>query len=170
MVEILELRIKNRELKFLAPSVIPTSSVIPAYSVIPASSVIPAKAGISIYNIDVLKFKPNLEDYIVVANIPYYITSPILNHFLYNLPNKPKEMIILMQKDVADKIIKKQSNKTSVLNLVVDFMCEEIIEITKVGASNFIPPPRVESTVLYFKTRQNINKEIVKDFLEIIKL
>lgn len=146
MVEILKARIKNKELE------------------------ISSNVDFKINNIDVLKFNPNLEDYIVVANIPYYITSPILNHFLYNLPNKPKEMIILMQKDVADKIIKKQSNKTSVLSLVVDFMCEEIREITKVGASNFIPQPKVESTVLYFKVRQDINKEIIKDFLEIIKL
>ncbi|HBA44431.1 TPA: hypothetical protein DCZ31_00065, partial [Patescibacteria group bacterium] len=91
-----------------------------------------AKAGIYIHNIDVLKFNPNLENYLVVANIPYYITSPILNHFLYSLPHRPKEMIILMQKDVADKITKKQKNKTSVLSLIVDFMCEEIREITKV--------------------------------------
>lgn len=146
MVEILDLRIKNKELE------------------------ISSNVDFKINNIDVLKFNPNLEDYIVVANIPYYITSPILNHFLYNLSNKPKEMIILMQKDVADKIIKKQSNKTSVLSLVVDFMCEEIREITKVWASNFIPQPKVESTVLYFKVRQNINKDIIKDFLEIIKL
>jgi len=146
MVEILELRIKNRELK------------------------ISSNINFNIHNIDVLKFNPNLEDYIVVANIPYYITSPILNHFLYNLPHRPKEMIILMQKDVADKIIKKQKDKTSVLSLVVDFMCEEISEITKVGASNFIPPPKVESMVLYFKVRKDINNEIIKDFLEIIKI
>lgn len=146
MVEILNSRIKNNELK------------------------IPSNINFNIHNIDVLKFKPNFENYIVVANIPYYITSPILNHFLYNLPHKPKEMIILMQKDVADKIIKKQKDKTSVLSLVVDFMCKEISEITKVWASNFIPPPKVESKVLYFKIRKDINKEIIRDFLEIIKL
>jgi len=38
--------------------------------------------------------------YSVIANIPYYITSPILRHFLYEVENKPKDMVILMQKDV----------------------------------------------------------------------
>ncbi|EKD66728.1 MAG: dimethyladenosine transferase [uncultured bacterium (gcode 4)] len=75
-----------------------------------------------------------------------------------------------MQKDVADKITKKQKNKTSVLSLIVDFMCEEIREITKVWAINFMPPPKVESMVLYFKVRKDINSEIILDFLEIIKL
>ena len=33
---------------------------------------------------DVLKYTPETETYDVIANIPYYITSPILRHFLYN--------------------------------------------------------------------------------------
>jgi 16S rRNA (adenine1518-N6/adenine1519-N6)-dimethyltransferase len=53
-----------------------------------------------IINKDILKYTPNFENYKVIANIPYYITSPILHHFLYSLKNPPKEMIILMQKEV----------------------------------------------------------------------
>jgi 16S rRNA (adenine1518-N6/adenine1519-N6)-dimethyltransferase len=53
-----------------------------------------------IVNQDVLKVEPELSDYKVIANIPYYITSPILFKFLYKVENKPREMIILMQKEV----------------------------------------------------------------------
>jgi hypothetical protein len=53
-----------------------------------------------IKNIDVLKFFPDFEEYFVIANIPYYITSPILRHFLFDVENKPEKMLILMQKDV----------------------------------------------------------------------
>jgi 16S rRNA (adenine1518-N6/adenine1519-N6)-dimethyltransferase len=53
-----------------------------------------------IKNIDVLKYNPEFEKYNILANIPYYITSPILTHFLYNVENKPEQMAILMQKDV----------------------------------------------------------------------
>ena len=53
-----------------------------------------------INNIDILKYEPTFSDYKVIANIPYYITSPILFRFLYELKNKPTEMIILMQKEV----------------------------------------------------------------------
>ena len=60
-----------------------------------------------IQNIDVLKFFPEESNYKVIANIPYYITSPILRHFLYEVESLPKEMIILMQKDVGDKILGK---------------------------------------------------------------
>ncbi|NCO31751.1 hypothetical protein GW891_02900 [bacterium] len=51
-------------------------------------------------NIDVLKYIPSFSNYSVIANIPYYITSPILRHFLYDVENKPESMVILMQKDV----------------------------------------------------------------------
>jgi len=47
-----------------------------------------------------LKFKPEFDEYFVIANIPYYITSPILRHFLYDIKNIPEKMLILMQKDV----------------------------------------------------------------------
>jgi 16S rRNA A1518/A1519 N6-dimethyltransferase RsmA/KsgA/DIM1 with predicted DNA glycosylase/AP lyase activity len=55
---------------------------------------------IKINHIDVLKYMPTFEKYDVIANIPYYITSPILRHFLYETAIKPVHMIILMQDDV----------------------------------------------------------------------
>ncbi len=145
MIETIELRIKNWELKING-------------------------IDFNINNIDVLKYEPDLQNYIIIANIPYYITSPILFHFLYDVLNKPKEMIIMMQKDVADKIRKINWNKNSVLSLYIDFMCDEIREITKVWPDNFIPPPKVESTVLYFKTKSNVDKKIIDEFLRLIKI
>ena len=145
MIEILELRKKNSEL------------------------IIPNWTDFKINNADILKFQPSFQTYLVVANIPYYITSPILTHFFYNTEFVPTEMIILMQRDVWDKILKKAWNKNSVLSLGVDFACEEIREIIKVGASNFIPPPKVESSVLYFKLRPEIDKVEAQKFLKLIK-
>ena len=60
---------------------------------------------IFIENQDVLQFVPKEENYSVIANIPYYITSPILFRFLYDLPNPPDEMMIMMQKEVGEKIL-----------------------------------------------------------------
>lgn len=145
MIEILESRMKNSELS------------------------IPNWIDFKINNADILKFEPQFQTYIVVANIPYYITSPILTHFFYNTEFQASDMIILMQRDVWDKILKKAWNKNSVLSLWVDFACEEVREIIKVGAFNFVPPPKVESSVLYFKLKKEINKEQSKIFLKLIK-
>lgn len=124
---------------------------------------------LNINNIDILKYFPDFSPYLVVANIPYYITSPILTHFFYWVDNAPSDMIILMQRDVADKIRKVKWNKNSVLSLGVDFACEEVREIVVVGANNFIPAPKVESAVLYFRLRPNIDRESANIFLKIIK-
>ena len=58
---------------------------------------------LTIHQGDVLDFTP-IRTSKVIANIPYYITSPILFRFLYLVALTPSELIVLMQKEVADKI------------------------------------------------------------------
>jgi 16S rRNA (adenine1518-N6/adenine1519-N6)-dimethyltransferase len=106
---------------------------------------------------DVLTFSPQFDSYSVIANIPYYITSPILFHFLYEVENRPDEMIILLQRDVGDKIRKTAGNKQSVLSLFVDLACESVEEICRVSAGSFVPPPKVESAVLRFIVKKDID-------------
>ena len=125
--------------------------------------------GFEIYNQDVLKYTPELEKYSVVANIPYYITSPILRHFIYDVEHIPESMIILMQKDVGDKILWYKKNKSSVISLFVNkkYQVEEIIKVPK---ENFIPAPKVESSILLFE-KHNLYGEIDNQkFLTIIKI
>jgi 16S rRNA A1518/A1519 N6-dimethyltransferase RsmA/KsgA/DIM1 with predicted DNA glycosylase/AP lyase activity len=63
---------------------------------------------LTIHHQDILQFTPPYDEYSVIANIPYYITSPILFYFLYppvkdsNIPvlKSPTEMVIMMQKEV----------------------------------------------------------------------
>jgi 16S rRNA (adenine1518-N6/adenine1519-N6)-dimethyltransferase len=64
------------------------------------------KSQINILHQDVLQFVPTFDQYSVIANIPYYITSPILFHFLYASGfTPPEEMVIMMQEEVGDKIL-----------------------------------------------------------------
>ncbi len=122
----------------------------------------------NINNLDVLKYNPQMSDYIVIANIPYYITSPIIRHFLYEIQNEPKSMIILMQKDVWDKILGKNKWKSSVISLFVNKKCH-VSEKLFVWKQNFIPEPKVESSVLFFETHDKYNYIDDNKFLEFIK-
>lgn len=70
--------------------------------------IIPKETIFTIIEGDVLKYIPEIVDYSVIANIPYYITSPILFRFLHEVKNKPDDMVILMQKEVSDKIQRKK--------------------------------------------------------------
>lgn len=121
-----------------------------------------------IHNADVLDFVPEFQTYNVIANIPYYITSPILRHFLYNLEMSPESMVILMQKDVGDKILGKWKNKSSVLSLMVEKKCR-VSEKIFVGKENFIPAPKIESSVLLFEKHENYKDVDDGKFLEVIK-
>ena len=63
---------------------------------------------VQILHKDVLKLEQIPEKSIIVANIPYYITSPILTHFLMHLHSHVDAMVIMMQREVAEKILAKK--------------------------------------------------------------
>lgn len=98
---------------------------------------------------DVLEYESPFPEYRVIANIPYYITSPILDRFLYGLPVRPETMVILMQKEVADRIVAKDG-KESGLSVFCKNACSAIVPIAKVPAGCFRPAPKVDSAVLRF--------------------
>ena len=86
-----------------------------------------------------------LNSYKVIANIPYYITSPILKLFLESSV-KPKAMVLLIQKEVAERICA-APGKLSVLALSVQIYGEPKI-IDLVSKNSFWPVPKVDSAIL----------------------
>lgn len=86
--------------------------------------------------------------YKLIANIPYYITSKILEKFL-TVENKPELIVLLVQKEVAERICARPG-AMSVLSVSVQVYGEpEIIDI--VPASSFFPEPKVDSAILRIK-------------------
>jgi 16S rRNA (adenine1518-N6/adenine1519-N6)-dimethyltransferase len=83
--------------------------------------------------------------YKVVANLPYYITSPVLRHFLEALV-KPQIMVVMVQKEVAEAIVA-EPGRMSVLSISVQFYGEPRI-ISYVPARCFYPAPEVDSAIL----------------------
>lgn len=116
---------------------------------------------------DILKTNlKDLEDttFKVVANIPYYITSPILAHLLgeiddLNNDNRKRisEIILMVQWEVAQRLVaneKSPSKQYGLLSILTQFNAEvELIQ--KVGKRSFYPAPKVESALV----RITINKE-----------
>jgi len=102
---------------------------------------------VTIINDDVLKLEPAalVTDYKVVANLPYYITSPVLRHFL-EASAKPRLMILMVQKEVAEAIVA-SPGEMSLLSVSVQFYGEPRI-ISYVPAQCFYPAPKVDSAIL----------------------
>ncbi len=84
-------------------------------------------------------------NYKVVANLPYYITSPVLRHFL-EASVKPQIMVIMVQKEVAEAIVAKPG-QMSVLSVSVQLYGKPRI-ISIVPARCFYPAPEVDSAIL----------------------
>ncbi|HLG25749.1 MAG TPA: 16S rRNA (adenine(1518)-N(6)/adenine(1519)-N(6))-dimethyltransferase RsmA [Candidatus Gracilibacteria bacterium] len=96
-----------------------------------------------------LRAKLPEQPYKLVANIPYYITSPLISHFLNVQKNdgmRPSIIVLLVQKEVAEKICAKDGEHT-VLSLQVQVFGKPSI-VSAVGKSSFYPQPKVDSAIL----------------------
>lgn len=124
---------------------------------------------IALHHQDVLTYTPPYESYRVIANIPYYITSPILFHFLYEIPHAPSEMTIMMQEEVGEKILEGRAKKRhhSYLSLAMELACEDIEIVRYVGRTSFDPAPKVDSIVLKFSVRTHRDRESESRLLEL---
>lgn len=106
------------------------------------------RRNITLIHADALTHELPETPYKLIANIPYYITSPLLNHFLKDQPahRRPTHIVLLVQKEVAEKILE-PVGKRSVLALQVQLFGKPSILAT-VPASHFTPKPKVDSAIL----------------------
>ncbi|MEE8619667.1 MAG: 16S rRNA (adenine(1518)-N(6)/adenine(1519)-N(6))-dimethyltransferase RsmA [Dehalococcoidia bacterium] len=112
---------------------------------------------VKIINADILRVTPRqilesksavsalFQGYKVIANLPYYITSPLLRHFFEALP-QPSEMIVMVQKEVGEAMVAKPGNM-SLLSVKTQFYSKPTI-VSYVPPSSFYPPPKVDSVIL----------------------
>lgn len=100
---------------------------------------------------DVLDFQPEALEptaYKLIANIPYYITSAILRHFLESA-HRPQQIVLMVQKEVAQRIVAKPP-EMSLLAVSVQFYGKpKLFAVVPAGA--FYPPPKVDSAILTIK-------------------
>ncbi|MEN9561169.1 MAG: dimethyladenosine transferase, rRNA (adenine1518-N6/adenine1519-N6)-dimethyltransferase [Candidatus Parcubacteria bacterium] len=106
-------------------------------------------------------------DYVLAANIPYYITGEILRLFL-STASQPRTAALLIQKEVAQRIV---AQRESILSLSVKVYGSPRIE-RYVPAGNFSPPPKVDSAILVIEdiSRKNFESSAhEQDFFALVK-
>jgi len=106
---------------------------------------------LTIINEDIMKV--DLSKYIeskkvkVIANLPYYITTPILFKLL-EYRNHISKIVIMVQKEVADRLLAKPHSKDyGVLTVNTNYICD-VSRVTNVPNTSFIPAPNVTSSVV----------------------
>lgn len=107
-------------------------------------------------------------NYKVVANVPYYITSKIVQ-LLMTAENKPDTAVLLVQKEVAERLAAKPGDM-SILAVSAQLFADVSLGDV-VPAALFTPPPKVDSQVVILKTRQTpfLTDIDEKEFFRVVK-
>lgn len=125
---------------------------------------------LTVVNEDILQFDLGQlpAGYKVVANVPYYITSKIVEK-LMTAENKPSLAVLLVQKEVAERIAA-LPGEMSILALSAQIYTQATLDI-EVPRQFFMPPPKVDSQVVVLRTRQQplVAKEDEKLFFRVVK-
>ncbi len=122
---------------------------------------------VKVVNKDILKFDySQYIKYKIVANLPYNITSIFLRKFL-SYPLKPELMVLMLQKEVAERIIATPP-QISLLAISVQFYAKPQI-MAKVPAKDFWPQPKVDSAIVKLKIKKNLPPVDEKAFFEFVR-
>lgn len=125
---------------------------------------------LTVINQDILSFDLSVlpQNYKVVANVPYYITSKIVQ-LLMTTQNKPSIAVLLVQKEVAQRLAA-QPGDMSILAVSAQLYAEVTLGDI-VPAELFTPPPKVDSQVVILRTRPTslLGDMSEKDFFRAVK-
>lgn len=138
----------------------------------PLQAILSPHANVRVVHGDILKLKPDElihePNYIVAANIPYYITSAVIRHLLES-KIKPRRIVLTIQQEVAERICA-QPGDLSLLALSVQVYGEPRIA-ARIPAEAFFPKPKVASAVLRVDVfpSPRLEPELLETFFKLIK-
>ncbi len=138
----------------------------------PLKAILTPYQNIRLIHGDILKISPKdlkfENDYVVVANIPYYITSAVIRHLLES-ESKPRRIVLTVQKEVAQRICAAPGDM-SLLALSVQVYGKPRIA-AHIPANAFFPAPKVDSAVLTVDiySSPQIEEELMTTFFKLIK-
>lgn len=101
-----------------------------------------------IMKVDIKQIEQDIaEDYTIVANLPYYITTPILFKFVEQ-SKKCKSIIVMVQKEMGERLIAKPNSKDyGAITVSLNYRCN--VSITRIVKRNmFVPAPNVDSCIV----------------------
>lgn len=159
--------------RYLALSALSVTAVELDRKLFPAlESVLALYKNVRLVQGDILKLNPaelmETSGYVVVANIPYYITSMVIRHLL-EAELRPSRVVLTVQKEVAERICA-GAGKMSLLALSVQVYGKAVIGTT-IPAEAFYPSPKVDSAVLSIEIHSQpiIPADKLEHFFTLIK-
>lgn len=138
----------------------------------PLKDVLAPYQNVHIIHGDILKLSPkdliNENHYLVVANIPYYITSAVIRHLLES-GSKPRRIVLTLQKEVAQRICARPGDMSLLALSVQVYGAPRVV--AHIPAEAFFPAPKVDSAVLVLDIFPSplIKEELLDPFFKLIK-
>jgi 16S rRNA (adenine1518-N6/adenine1519-N6)-dimethyltransferase len=138
----------------------------------PLKAVLAPYQNVRLVHGDILELSPDdliqEQDYVVAANIPYYITSAVIRHLLES-KHKPRRIVLTIQKEVAKRICEKPGDM-SLMALSVQVYGKPHVA-AQIPAVAFFPAPSVDSAVLVIDIYPVplIPEEYLQSFFKLIK-
>ena len=158
--------ILTKELSALAKKVISVEKDNKMIEIL-KETVLKESDNIEVLNEDILKYQPPSQKYKIVANIPYYLTSPLIRKFL-ETENPPSLMVLMIQKEVAQRICSKPPKMSLLAVSVQVYANSKIISYVKKGS--FWPSPKIDSAIIKISDIKNSNLDFDKNtFFKILK-
>ena len=105
------------------------------------------------------------DKYTIVANLPYYITTPIIFKFLSS--SCLQKMCIMVQKEVAERIVAKKGKDYGILSILIDFNYDaKILRI--VNRQLFTQAPNVDSAIVMIEKKNKVRSCDYEDFVKVV--
>ena len=123
---------------------------------------------------DILKFELKAQIlepkvYKIVANLPYYLTSPVIRKFLETSEIQPQKMVLMVQKEVAERICS-EPPRMNLLAVSVQFYGKPEI-VSLISKKSFYPQPKIDSAILKITPLINDEKKLINTdlFFKIVR-
>ena len=116
---------------------------------------------VNIINKDILKISDEFyfgKKFLILGNLPYNISTKILSNWCLSKELKISKMILMFQKEVADRIVANVNSKNYSRITILSNWKFDIKKIIDVKPSSFFPKPKVHSTVLQFSPKKKIHE------------
>jgi 16S rRNA (adenine1518-N6/adenine1519-N6)-dimethyltransferase len=117
------------------------------------------------------KYQEDDKHFIIISNLPYYITSEIMIK-LCHIDLSNTSLVVMMQKEVADRIIKTNGGKDENMLTLMSKYYYDVKWGLNVNKHHFYPSPNVDSTILVYQHKdvRELNKEEEKILVDLIKV
>lgn len=117
--------------------------------------------------INLNEYYSSTDNLFFVANIPYYITTPIITKFIdENII--PEVMILMVQKEVGERLsAKPKTSQYGAITAILNYYFDISYEFT-VDRENFYPIPNVDSCVIKLEKKQGLVRDIFKEYKKLV--